>query len=278
MAPDIRRLSEELARDPTSMVFLPLADALRQQGQLDVALKIALRGLDRHPRHAGAHDLVARICADQGDLARAGDEWEAVLRVSPDHAGALKGLGYVRFQQGRFDEAEQYLAQAASADDGGDMTAALATVRRRSSGKHDAEEAAPAAAPALSSTSETTADAQRLFADLLVDDGQTALLLDSHGYVLGGMYVDPDGHDVGHEVGAQLSGVPDEVRRAMRHLDMGEWRSIMFETEAAVVAMTEAPDGALVMVAASRATPLGLLRRLVVRCTERATSWMGGRS
>lgn len=276
MAPDIRRLSEELARDPSSMVFLPLADALRQQGQLDVALKIALRGLDRHPRHAGAHDLVARISADLGDLTRAGDEWEAVLRVSPDHVGALKGLGYVRFQQGRFDEAEQYLAQAASADDGADMTAALATVRRRSSGKHDAEEAVPA--PSAATTSETVTDAQRLFADLLVDDGQTALLLDSHGYVLGGMYVDPDGHDVAHEVGAQLSGVPDEVRRAMRHLDMGEWRSIMFETEAAVVAMTEAPDGALVMVAASRATPLGLLRRLVVRCTERATSWMGGRS
>jgi tetratricopeptide (TPR) repeat protein len=268
MAPDIRRLSEELARDPSSMVFLPLAEALRQQGQLDVALKIAQRGLERHPRHAGAHDLVARICVDQGDLTRAGDEWEAVLRVSPDHGGALKGLGYVRFQQGRLDEAEQFLAQAASSADGGDMSAALATVRR-SSGKVGVEADDVETATA-------TLDPKRLFAEVLIDPGQTALLLDAHGYVLGGMYVDPDGSDVSHEVGAQLSGITDEVRRAMRHLAMGEWRSIMFETEAAVVAMTAAPDDALVVVAASRATPLGLLRRLVARCTERAAGWMTG--
>ena len=177
-----------------------------------------------------------------------------MLRVSPDHGGALKGLGYVRHKQGRFAEAEQYLSQAAAAPEKEDVTAALANVRRES-GKLTVEEV------------EKALDPQRLFADLLVDDGQTALLLDAHGYVLGGMYVDGDGRDVAEDIGAQLSGIPEEVRRAMRHLDMGEWRSIMFETEAAVVAMSPAPDDALVVVAASRATPLGLLRR------PRAGAW-----
>src|SRR5262249_51980236 len=152
-----------------------------------------------------------------------------------------------------------------------DVSAALATVRTKRISQEEPVVEMPAA-PVEAGI--VPSESQRLFADLLVDDGQTALLLDAHGYVLGGMYVDPDGADVGNEVGAQLGGSPDGVRRAMRPLDLGEWRSIMFETEAAVVAMTGAPDDALVVVAASRATPLGLLRRLVVRCTERASEWI----
>ena len=108
-----------------------------------------------------------------------------------------------------------------------------------------------------------------------VDDGQTALLLDANGYVLGGVYVDADGDDVSQDIGAQLSGISEEVLRAMRHLVIGAWRSITFETQAAVVAMSPAADDALVVVAASRATPLGLLRRLLDRCAERAARWLG---
>jgi len=37
MADDVRRWSEELAREPGSLVFLQLADALRRQQQLDLA-------------------------------------------------------------------------------------------------------------------------------------------------------------------------------------------------------------------------------------------------
>ena len=115
MADDIRRWSDELARDPASLVFLQLGEALRRQGQLDVALKIALRGLERHPTNAEAHDLVARIAVDRRDFARAFDEWEAVLRLDPHHLGAMKGLGYVCFQQGRFADAERYLGQRGGA-------------------------------------------------------------------------------------------------------------------------------------------------------------------
>jgi len=60
----------------------------------------------------------------------------------------------------------------------------------------------------------------------------------------------------------------------MRHLDIGNWRSIIFETQAAVVAMAPTVDDSLVVVAASRSTPLGLLRRVMDRCVERATGWL----
>jgi tetratricopeptide (TPR) repeat protein len=263
MADDIRRWSDELARDPSSLVFLQLGEALRRRGQGEIALKIALRGLERHPRHAEAHDLVARIAVDQRNFVRAREEWEIVLRLAPDHVGAMKGLGYLSFQQGRFDDAEQYLSQAAAGGGGADVSNALETVRRSS-----------VTASTLSVETSPVHDPQRIFADLLLDDGQTALLLDGSGYVLGGLYLDSMGGDVSQDIGAQLSGITDEVERSMRHLDIGDWRSIIFETHVAVVAMAPATDGSLVVVAASRSTPLGLLRRLLDRCAERAAAWL----
>src|SRR3982750_3715724 len=130
MADDVRRLSDELVRDPGSRVFVPLGEALRRQGQLDLALKVTLRGLERHPHFSDAHDLLARIAVDRGDLERAFDEWDMVLRLTPGHLGALRGMGFVCFQQGRLPEAEQYLSAAAAAaetDEG--IAQALANVR-----------------------------------------------------------------------------------------------------------------------------------------------------
>src|SRR5437764_11420424 len=131
MADDVRRWSDELARDPASLVFLPLGETLRRQGQLDLALKIAVRGLERHSHNADAHDLLARIAVDRRELQRAFDEWDMVLRLTPGHLGALKGMAFVRFQQGRTDEAEQYLQRAAEQGGDAEVTAALANMRRR---------------------------------------------------------------------------------------------------------------------------------------------------
>src|SRR6476620_3021995 len=130
MSEDVRRMSDELARDPSSRVFVPLGEALRQQGQLDVALKVTLRGLERHPHLADAHDLLARISVDRGDMERACYEWDMVLRLSPGQLGALKGMGFVCFHRARFAEAERYLAAAAALDaDDQQVASALQHVR-----------------------------------------------------------------------------------------------------------------------------------------------------
>ena len=88
----------------------------------------------------------------------------------------------------------------------------------------------------------TSHDPRFLFADVLSEAEQTALLLDRDGLVLAGAYVAWDGRDVGQEVGAELSGVTDAARRATRHLAIGDWTSIVFETEVAVVAMAPSPQ------------------------------------
>ena len=95
--------------------------------------------------------------------------------------------------------------------------------------------------------------------------------------MLAGAYFGYDGRDVGQEVGAELSGVTDAARRATRHLNLGDWTSIVFETEVTVVAMAPSAGDGLLVVATSRATPLGLVRRLLDRCSDRAKRWLGGR-
>ena len=281
MADDVRRWSDELARDPASLVFLPLGETLRRQGQLDLALKIATRGLERHSHNPDAHDLLARIAVDRGELQRAFDEWDMVLRLTPEHIGALKGMAFVRFQQGNTPEAEQYLQRAAEKNGGGDaeVAAALANMRGAGRGRRDAgpgKGGAPenGAQPASRIPRPAPNDSRALFADILGEHEQTALLLDDQGLVLAGIYIDGSGNDVGDEVGAELSGVTDSARRATRHLDIGEWRAIILETEVAVVTMAPSTADGLLVVAASKATPLGLVRRVLDRCLERARKWL----
>ena len=288
MPDEIRRLSEALARDPASPVYLQLGEALRRTGQLDLALKVALRGLERHPHEADAHDLLARVAVDRGELERAFDEWDVVRRLAPDHLGARKGMGYVLFKQGRFAEAQTYLSEAAELDAEDETVAtALAMVRVRLRGNHgdhgdrtDRRDQGDRGALELAVPVDPVApvephDPLALFHDLTADGEQTALLLDSTGLVMAGTYTTYDGRDVAQEVGAELSGVSDEARRAMRHLGLGDWSSLTVETDAAVVAMAPMRDDALLLVAASKAMPLGLVHRVLDRCAARASQWLG---
>ena len=289
MADEIRRLSDELARDPSSLVFMPLADALRRAGQLEVALRIALRGLDRHPYVADAHDVLARIHADRGDLERAADEWGMALRLDPSHAQARLGLGFVDFRRGNLESAERRLSAAVDSDAG--VATALAHVRTALAARTDAvptvapvDDVAATVPPARHPTpppspipeypAPDVARARQLFLPVLDSADQSALLVDADGLVVAGSYADATGDDVAEIVAAELAGVSDEAERAMRHLGLGAWTSLLVEADDAVVAMTPAPLGSLMVVTASRQTPVGLVRLLLDRALARARDWL----
>ncbi len=266
---DIRRMSDELARDPGSSAFLPLGEALRRQGQADLALKVAQRGVERHPKVAEAHDLLARVHVDRKDFERAFDAWDIVLRLAPGHPGALKGMGFICYQRERYSDAERYLSTAAAANpDDLELASALEYVR---SAKRAASRGTDAYVPTT-----LAEDSRYLFSELLRDEGQTGLLLDSQGFVLAGAYMTADGADIAQDIGAELSGITDAARRATRHLELGDWTSIVFETEATVVALAPAESDGLLVVTTTRDTPLGLVRRLIDGCAELSSRWLRG--
>src|SRR5918992_4508456 len=282
MSDEIRRLSDELAHDPASLVFLQLAEALRRQGQLEHALRIAARGVERHPANADAHDLLARIAADRGEPDRASTAWETVLQLAPTHVGARKGLGFLCFQAGRLEEAEAHLTDAVQCDpnDAG-AAAALSHVReaRQVNGAGAAHTGASRAESGQRLGSmrrdKTGQDARMLFVELLQEADQTAMLLDRDGLVLAGAYFTWDGRDVAQEVGAQLSGVTDEADRATKYLGIGEGSMLAVATAAAAVAIAPTEADGLVVLAAGSSTPLGLTQRLLERCVTRAREWLG---
>ena len=266
MSDDIRALSETLAADPSSVAFLQLGEALRRSGQVELAWRVASRGLERHAQRADAHDLVARIAIDRGDPERARTEWESVLALSPDHGGARKGLGFLSFQRGDVEGAERHLSAALAADPlDRSLAAALDTVRASRPDRRPIADGPPAPG----------GDARALFQDVLGDARQAAVLLDADGYLVAGRYLAADGRDLGADIGAQLSGVSEEADRAMRHLGLGRWHQIVFEGESASVAMAPSGNGVL-FVAAPRTVPLGYVRRLLERSLDRARNWLEG--
>ena len=273
----IQAWKAELARDRESLVFISLVDALRRMRRFDEARRYALQGLERHPHLAGAHDALGRVMADLGDDTQARDEWEFALRLDPSHHASLRGLGFLAYKRRDLAGAEQYLARALHAnpaDDG--LASALRRVRLELRVTEKAPEPEVQASRPSSPARPSAADeARHLFAALLGDGDRTALLLDRDGLVLAGTYVDGSGREVADEIGAHLSGLADEAGRALKHLGLGRWESLLVESQHATVALAPGVEGAVVLVAAARDTQVGLVRRLLTQARQKAATWMG---
>jgi predicted regulator of Ras-like GTPase activity (Roadblock/LC7/MglB family) len=296
-ADSIHAMSETLAADPASLVFIPLAEALLGRGDLVHAARVAQRGMARHPGRVDAHDLVARIALAQGDEGRAEAAWRAVLGIDPSFGTAHRGLGLVRYRQGRLGEALEHLSAAAH-EDPADATVrtALDAVRSVIAARGAAvpephvpeahvpeahlpadvapTDEHPSAGRALEHADVAGDSAAALFDPILADSKVVALLLDEYGLVAGGQYHTASGSDLGSEIGAHLTGVGEEAERAMRHFGLGQWTRLAIETEAATLAMAPTGTGA-VLIAAPRDVPLGYVRRTLERCVAVARLWLG---
>jgi tetratricopeptide (TPR) repeat protein len=275
---EIRALTARLADEPTSLAFLELGEALRRRGQYDAAAKVARGGLSRYPGLADAHDLVARILSDQGDLAGAFDAWADALRLDPMRGSALKGLAFLYFRAGDHAAALEHLARAAEADpDDATVPAAIARIRREADGTSPAPEpaaaaAAPAPAPAVSAPQVFPA-ADSPFADF--SEGERGLLLaDANGLRLGGTLLAPSGADAGDRVAAELGGVVREAGRASRLLGLGSWHSIAIETPAAFLVLVPPSADTVLLASREPSMPMARLGLLAERAARVARLWL----
>jgi len=271
MADEIKTLSADLAQDPDSLVFLRLGELLRRKGQVDLAHRVALTGLERHPHLADAHDLYARILADKREYERAFDEWDMALRIAPDHVGALKGLAFLYFKIGDVDQAAAHLEAAQRAAPADSSIAQALELARRGQGPAPATPE-PAAGEPLTAAAQPLEDA-RVFAGLEgAEEG--LLLLDAAGRVLGGALKDPGGRDVTDAVAAYLAGVSQEAARTAKLLSLGSWTGLAAEGKLGHVHLTAPTGAALLLVVRDRAVPMGRLAIIGQRAAVAARRWL----
>ncbi|HEX2079926.1 MAG TPA: tetratricopeptide repeat protein [Longimicrobium sp.] len=296
----VRQWSEEVAADPASLAFLPLARAYREQGRRDAALKLVVRGLEKHPGHVEAHHLLGLLYREGGESLKAFDEWDIALALDPEHGPSRREMGLVCWERGDFAAAVRHLEKALENDAfDREVRAALEDAwSRRSAPPGLAAEPAPVppaetsaqAAPEAAAVSAALPSAAAApsgrggshfdavegeFGALGAERGIVgAVLLDDQGFVLAGR-VTVGGTDRGPEVAAVLSGASAEAGRALAHLGLGAWKGILVETPEAVVRMTPAGDG-IVLVAGRREVPTGWVLRVAARARDAALRFLGG--
>jgi tetratricopeptide (TPR) repeat protein len=273
---DIRVLTAQLAADPSSLVFLPLGEALRRRGQLEAAEKIAIAGLTRYPDLADAHDLLARLLGDRGDLERAFDEWDIALRLDGRHAGAHKGIGFLYYVAGDLPQALEHLEAALTADSEAEGVAAAVARVREALAAPEAEAPAsgppPAAVPAPPPRGPADSG-PAVFAGLEgAQDG--LLLLDGNGLRLGGGLSTPDGSAVGDAVAAHLAGVFRDASRASRLLSLGACTSVAAEAGDANLFLCAPTTDSLLLLVRDSSVPIGRLALQAERASEAARRWL----
>lgn len=279
MTDDIRRLTARIAEEPGSLAFLELAEALRGRGQLDAAHKVARGGLTRYPGLADAHDLMARILSDQGDLGGAFDAWASALQLDPMRTSALKGIAFLYFRAGETTAALEHLQRALDVDP--DDPSIRQAIARLGPALRDAARTAPApaATPApvveqpLAPVAPVDDTVAGPFEDL--DDGEEGLLLvDANGLRLGGRLAEDPGDPAGDRVAAQLAGLSREAARATRLLGLGSWHTIAVESPDGHVVLTHASADTVVLAAREAALPMGRVTLLAERAARAARAWL----
>lgn len=94
----VERYQLELAREPKSRVFAPLAEAYRKMGLLDEAKRICQRGCQFHPDFAGGHVAFAKVLIDLKEFSGALPHLEKAARLSPDNILAHSLMGETLIQ------------------------------------------------------------------------------------------------------------------------------------------------------------------------------------
>ena len=271
MSDDIRRLTARLADEPSSLAFLELGEALRGRGQLEAAYKVVRGGLGRYPALAEAHDLLARILGDQGDLAGAFDAWVEALRLDPMRTSALKGIAFLYYRAGNVPDAREHLQRAADIDsDDQSIAQALSRIRGATPRRDHAETPESVGQGTSAVTSEVTPAEP---SGETSDQGQ--LLVDGNGLRLSGSLRSPGNEDVGDRVAAELAGVSKEASRTTRLLGLGTWQAISVESpEGNLFLVAPTPDTVLLTMR-DASLPMARLSLIAERAAKDARAWLG---
>jgi len=82
-------------KDPSSVVFVPIADYFMRYGLIDDATKVCKQGIKEHPSLISGHLMMARICIERKEWTGAVDSIRRVLSIVPGHNIAMELMNVV---------------------------------------------------------------------------------------------------------------------------------------------------------------------------------------
>lgn len=89
---DIARLSERFNKDPTSRIFVQLADAYRKNKMIDEALDVLNQGIEHHPNYPLAHLIRGKCLFDTHNYNQAKEAFEKTISLDPQNVVAYRML------------------------------------------------------------------------------------------------------------------------------------------------------------------------------------------
>ncbi|GEM_PF-2157228 len=257
----LQELSAEVAANPDSTAFVELAAAYRERGDLDRAVRLCLRGLQRHPTHVEAHYELGRIYEQRGERELALDEWGIALQLAADHLPSRLSIIRLYLDEGRPADAERELLMAREIAPGDASVAELWS--RLEPMRRDGDESEDSAAAPLGP-----------FGKLMREYPGTlgALLVDATGQLVEGRMT-PRGVESDRMLGVTLSGARAEAERVASYLQLGDLRSVVIESGVVRLTMS-AVDGITLIVATACDLPAGQAARVLERARKLAREYL----
>lgn len=120
---ELNNLIERFEKAPDSRLFAPLADAYRKNGDVDRAIDLCEKGLERYPDYASAHVILGKCFYDKGATERARAEFLRVLELDPENMVALKFMGDILLAEDNREGAVEYFRRILSIDPTNDAVA-----------------------------------------------------------------------------------------------------------------------------------------------------------
>lgn len=111
---EIAKLTERIAKDPKSKLFVPLAEEYKKAGDIEMSIHVLTEGLKHNPGYITAKSFLGRLLLEKGDLAAAKKEFEDVVKTIPDNLMAQRKLGDIYALEGNREKALEHYKVAQS--------------------------------------------------------------------------------------------------------------------------------------------------------------------
>jgi len=101
LSPEIVKLMDKITQNPTSRLFVPLAEEYLKADMVEEAIIVLVEGIKNHPNYVAARVMLGKIYLQKNQIPEAQAEFEQVILVNPENILAHKKLALIYQGQGQ---------------------------------------------------------------------------------------------------------------------------------------------------------------------------------